>query len=118
MAMALTGKIAPYKRGFGPMPGGVHHLPFPVAHLGIGVDDSLRALDQLFRADVAPDDVAAIIIEPVQGEGGFHPAPPALLQALRQVAARHGILLIADQVPTWRPPPARLFGLPPSPVRP
>src|SRR3546814_3524992 len=72
MAMALTGKIAPYKRGFGPMPGGVHHLPFPVAHLGIGVDDSLRALDQLFRADVAPDDVAAIIIEPVQGEGGFH----------------------------------------------
>src|SRR3546814_1352702 len=88
MAMALTGKIAPYKRGFGPMPGGVHHLPFPVAHLGIGVDDSLRALDQLFRADVAPDDVAAIIIEPVQGEGGFHPAPPALLQALREEIGR------------------------------
>lgn len=118
MAMALTGKTAPYKRGFGPMPGGVFHLPFPVAHDGVDVEDSLRALDQLFRVDVAAEDVAAIIIEPVQGEGGFHAAPPALLQALRDVADRHGIVLIADEVQTGFARTGRMFGIEHSGVRP
>ena len=81
MAMALTGKTAPYKRGFGPMPAEVFHVPFPISHQGIDVDHALKALQQLFKADVAADEVAAIIIEPVQGEAGFHVAPPALLQA-------------------------------------
>lgn len=100
MAMALTGKTAPYKRGFGVLPGPVYHLPFPIPHQGITVEHSLEALQQLFRADVAADDVAAIIIEPVQGEGGFHPAPPALLQALRRICDQTGIVLIADEVQT------------------
>ena len=65
MAMAMTGKVAPYKRGFGPLPGGVYHVPFPAGHLGVTMADSLAALDALFRADLAPEDVAAIVIEPV-----------------------------------------------------
>ncbi|HTN97143.1 MAG TPA: aminotransferase class III-fold pyridoxal phosphate-dependent enzyme, partial [Nordella sp.] len=73
MTSALTGKVAPYKKKFGPMPAGVWHVPFPVPQFGISVADSLRAIDYLFRADVDPVNVAAIIIEPVQGEGGFHP---------------------------------------------
>lgn len=118
MAMALTGKTAPYKRGFGPLPGGVYHVPFPVAHQGIDVEDSLRALDQLFLADIAADDVAAIIIEPVQGEGGFHVAPPELLQALRATADQHGIVLIADEVQTGFARTGRMFGIEHSGVQP
>ncbi len=118
MAMALTGKTAPYKRGFGPLPGEVYHLPFPVAHHGVSVADSLAALEQLFRADVAADEVAAIIIEPVQGEGGFHAAPTELLQALREIADRHGIVLIADEVQTGFARTGRLFGIEHSGVKP
>lgn len=118
MAMALTGKTAPYKRGFGPLPGEVYHLPFPVEHHGITVADSLHALEQLFRADVAADEVAAIIIEPVQGEGGFHAAPTELLQALRAIADRHGIVLIADEVQTGFARTGRLFGIEHSGVKP
>ena len=70
-AMGLTGKVAPYKTGFGPMPGEIFHLPFPAEYLGVSPSESLRALDTLFKSDVEPSRVAAIIIEPVQGEGGF-----------------------------------------------
>ena len=111
MAMALTGKTAPYKRGFGPMPGGVFHAPFPVDHLGVTVEHSLVALAQIFKADVAADEVAAIIIEPVQGEGGFHVAPPALLQALRKICDEHGIVLIADEVQTGFARTGKLFAI-------
>ncbi|MEO7031373.1 MAG: aminotransferase class III-fold pyridoxal phosphate-dependent enzyme, partial [Herbaspirillum sp.] len=75
MAMALTGKVSPYKVGFGPFPSDVYHIPFPVALHGVTVDDSLHALERLFKVDIDPKRVAAIIIEPVQGEGGFYPAP-------------------------------------------
>ena len=118
MAMALTGKTAPYKRGFGPMPGEVFHVPFPVAHQGIDVAHSLKALQQVFKADVAADEVAAIIIEPVQGEGGFHIAPPALLQALREIAHEHGIVLIADEVQSGFARTGRLFGIEHSGIQP
>ena len=118
MAMALTGKTAPYKRGFGPMPGEVFHVPFPVAHQGIDVAHSLKALQQVFKADVAADEVAAIIIEPVQGEGGFHIAPPALLQALREIADEHGIVLIADEVQSGFARTGRLFGIEHSGIQP
>lgn len=118
MAMALTGKTAPYKRGFGPMPAGVFHAPFPVSHQGVEVEHSLKALDQIFKADVAADDVAAIIIEPVQGEGGFHAAPPALLQALRRICDEHGIILIADEVQTGFARTGKLFGIEHSGVQP
>ena len=72
LTMAMTGKVAPYKIGFGPLPSGIFHCPFPIAHHGVSSEDSLRALDHIFRADCAPDQVAAIVIEPVQGEGGFY----------------------------------------------
>ena len=118
MAMSLTGKTAPYKRGFGPLPGGVYHVPFPAAHKGVTVADSLEAIDGLFKADVAPEDVAAIIIEPVQGEGGFLPAPADLLQALRRLADEHGIVLIADEVQTGFARTGRMFGIEHTGVKP
>ena len=79
-------------------------MPFPIAQQGVSVQDSLRALEFLFRADIEPARVATIIIEPVQGEGGFYPAPVELLQALRALCDRHGIVLTVDEVQTgFRP---------------
>ena len=98
MAMALTGKVAPYKAGFGPFPPEVYHTPFPVELHGTSVDDAIAGIERLFRADIDPARVAAIIIEPVQGEGGFYVAPPALLRKLRALCDEHGILLIADEI--------------------
>lgn len=100
MGMALTGKVAPYKLSFGPMPGDVYHVPFPNGTQDITVADSLKALDLLFKVNIDPKRVAAIIIEPVQGEGGFNITPPELMTALRKVCDEHGILLIADEVQT------------------
>ena len=111
MGMALTGKVAPYKIGFGPFPGEVYHLPFPNAVHGITVDDSLHALEQLFKCDIEATRVAAIIIEPVQGEGGFNIAPTALMEGLRAVCDRHGILLIADEVQTGFGRTGKLFAM-------
>ncbi|HWU51402.1 MAG TPA: aminotransferase class III-fold pyridoxal phosphate-dependent enzyme, partial [Tahibacter sp.] len=118
MAMALTGKTAPYKNGFGPLPGGVYHLPFPNPRDGIDTARSLQALNDLFKADVVADEIAAIIIEPVQGEGGFLPAPPELLRALREIADKHGIVLIADEVQSGFGRTGKLFGIEHSAVRP
>ena len=118
MAMALTGKTAPYKRGFGPLPGEVYHLPFPAEHQGVSAGDSLQALQHVFKTDVAAEDVAAIIIEPVQGEGGFLPAPPELLRGLRTIADEHGIVLIADEVQTGFGRTGRMFGIEHSGVQP
>ena len=98
MGCALTGKVSPYKIGFGPFPGEIYHLPFPIDLHGVSVEDSINALHQLFKSDIDPKRVAAIIIEPVQGEGGFYAAPPALMQALRKECDEHGILLIYDEV--------------------
>jgi len=98
--MGLTGKVVPYKVGFGMMPGGIHHLPFPAEYLGVTPEQSLHALDTLFKADVEPTRVAAIIIEPVQGEGGFYPAPVSFLKSLRQLCDQHGIVLIIDEIQT------------------
>lgn len=98
LAMGLTGKITPYKNLFGPFPGEVYHAPFPIPYHGISVEDSLRALRALFKVDLAPEDCAAIIVEPVQGEGGFYPAPDEFLRALRQICNEHGIVFIADEI--------------------
>jgi 4-aminobutyrate aminotransferase/(S)-3-amino-2-methylpropionate transaminase len=100
MAMGLTGKITPYKNLFGPFPGEVYHAPFPIDYHGVSVNDSLKALNNLFKVDIAPTDVAAIIVEPVQGEGGFYPAPDEFLCALRALCDEHGIVLIADEIQT------------------
>lgn len=98
MTMALTGKNIPYKTKFGPFPAGVWHVPYPIEHKGISVEDSLHAIEWLFKVDVEPSRVAAIIIEPVQGEGGFYVAPKALMQGLRRICDEHGIVLIADEI--------------------
>ncbi len=118
MTSALTGKVAPYKKKFGPMPAGIWHVPFPVPQHGVTVADSLKAIEYLFRADVDPVNVAAIIIEPVQGEGGFHPAPTELLVALRAICDQHGILLIADEVQTGFARTGKMFGIENSGVEP
>ncbi len=111
MTMGLTGKVAPYKAGFGPMPGEIFHVPFPSPILGVTVEQSLAALHTLLKADVDPARVAAIIIEPVQGEGGFYQAPVELLTALRKLCDQHGILLIADEVQTGFARTGKLFAI-------
>ena len=111
MGMALTGKVVPYKVGFGAMPGEVFHVPFPVALHGISVADLLAALDRLFKADVDPARVAAIIVEPVQGEGGFYEAPRDFIVALRQICDQRGILLIADEVQTGFARTGKMFAM-------
>lgn len=100
LTMALTGKITAYKHSFGPFPAEIYHAPFPIEQHGISVKDSLNAIDNLFKVDISPDDVAAIIVEPVQGEGGFHAAPAEFLQALRTLCDQHGIVLIMDEIQT------------------
>lgn len=100
MGMALTGKVAPYKAGFGPFPAEVFHAKFPNPLHGVSVDDAMASLDALFKYDIEPARVAAIILEPVQGEGGFYVAPPEFAQRLRALCDQHGIVLIADEVQT------------------
>lgn len=111
MSMALTGKVVPYKAGFGPFPPGIYHAPFPIEYHGQSVGDSLRALENLFKSDVEPESVAAMIIEPVQGEGGFYIAPPDFLQALRKLCDQHGILLIADEIQTGFARSGKMFAV-------
>jgi 4-aminobutyrate aminotransferase len=98
MTMALTGKVMPYKRGFGPFPAEVYHAEFPHPYHGISTEQALADLDRLFHGDVDPKAVAAILIEPVQGEGGFNVAPTDFLRALRRLCDEHGIVMIADEV--------------------
>ncbi|WP_153101940.1 4-aminobutyrate--2-oxoglutarate transaminase [Paraburkholderia hayleyella] len=111
MGMALTGKVAPYKIGFGPFPSDVFHAPFPNPLHGVSTADSLKAIDTLFKADVDPKRVAAIIFEPVQGEGGFQPAPADFVRELRRLCDEHGILLIADEVQTGFARTGKLFAM-------
>ena len=111
MAMALTGKVAPYKAGFGPFPGEVYHAPFPIAFHGVSVEESLAALEHIFKYDVEPGRVAAIIIEPVMGEGGFYVAPPPFLQALRSLCDQHGIVFIVDEIQTGFARTGRMFAI-------
>ena len=118
MGLALTGKVQPYKAGFGPFPGEVYHLPFPAPLRGVSVQDSLNALEHLFKCDIDPARVAAIIIEPVQGEGGFNVADADLLAGLRKVCDQHGILLIADEVQTGFGRTGKLFAMQHYAVRP
>ena len=100
MTLGLTGKVAPYKLGFGPFPSDVFHATYPQPSRGITVDDAIASIEALFRNDIEPSRVAAIIAEPVQGEGGFNVAPPEFFPRLRQLCDAHGILLIADEVQT------------------
>lgn len=116
LASAMTGKVLPYKAPFGTLPGQVYHLPFPDAD--VTVEDSLKMLNFLFASDIGPEQVAAIIIEPVQGEGGFRTAPTELLKQLRAICDQHGIKLIADEVQTGFARTGKMFGIEHSGVEP
>lgn len=109
MTMGLTGKVDPYKRGFGPFPGDIYHLPFPMPMHGVTTQDSIDALHRLFKSGIEAEKVAAIIIEPIQGEGGFYIAPQELMTALRDVCDQYGICLIADEVQTGFGRTGKLF---------
>jgi 4-aminobutyrate aminotransferase / (S)-3-amino-2-methylpropionate transaminase / 5-aminovalerate transaminase len=116
--IGLTGKVAPYKTGFGPMLPEIYHVPYPMAYHGVSTEDSIAALEQLFKADVDPARVAAIIIEPVQGEGGFYAAPPELMRKLRALCDTHGMLLIADEIQSGFGRTGRMFAIEHSDVEP
>ena len=109
LCMGLTGKVVPYKKGFGPFTPEIYHAPFPAEYLGISSEVSLAALDRLFNSDIQPDQVAAIIIEPIQGEGGFYPVPDGFLSKLRELCDIHGILLILDEIQTGFGRTGRMF---------
>lgn len=111
LTMGLTGKVVPYKVGFGPFPAEIFHVPFPNAYRGISEAESLKALDTLFKADVDASRVAAIIIEPVQGEGGFNIASPSFLQAIRAVCDKHGIVMIVDEIQTGFARTGKMFAV-------
>ncbi|MEH3415338.1 4-aminobutyrate--2-oxoglutarate transaminase [Phytobacter diazotrophicus] len=111
MTMALTGKVAPYKIGFGPFPGSIFHAQFPNALHGVSTEDAMKSLERIFKADIAPDQVAAILLEPVQGEGGFNIAPDDFMQALRKLCDTHGILLITDEVQSGFARTGKLFAV-------
>ena len=118
MTMALTGKVAPYKMGFGPFPGSIFHALYPNAVHNVSTQDALNSLDRIFKADIAPDQVAAILLEPVQGEGGFVIAPDDFMQGVRKLCDRHGILLIADEVQSGYARTGKLFAMEHYSVRP
>lgn len=110
LGMALTGKVAPYKKGFGAMPPEIVHAPFPNDFHGVSEAEAISALERLFASSVDPERVAAIIIEPVQGEGGFNIAPVSFLRALRALCDQHGIVFIADEVQAGMARTGRMFG--------
>ncbi len=107
--MSLTGKVGPYKAGFGSMLPEVFHVPFPCAYHGVSPQQSMAAIEQLFKSDIEPGRVAAIIIEPVQGEGGFYIAPPEFLRNLRTLCDTHGIVLVADEIQSGFARTGRMF---------
>lgn len=100
MTLAMTGKVMPYASGMGLMPGGVFRARFPDALHGVSEDDAIDSIEQIFKTDAEPRDIAALVVEPVQGEGGFRVASPAFMQRLRALCDLHGIVLIADEVQT------------------
>lgn len=110
-ALALTGKVDPYKSGMGPFPGEVFHAPYPDRLHGISVDDAIAGIELLFKNDIEPARVAAIFVEPVQGEGGYIPGPVELFQRLRALCDRYGILLVVDEVQTGAARCGRMFAI-------
>ena len=111
MGMALTGKVVPYKKGFGPFPAEVYHAPFPKPYYELSAEEAMAGMQQLFAADVDPARVAAIIIEPVQGEGGFYVAPFEFLRELKKLCEQHGILFIADEIQTGMARTGKMFAI-------
>lgn len=98
LTLGMTGKVSPYKKDVGPFPSDIYRAPFPSLRDGITVQDALTGLQNLFLTDAQPERVAAIIIEPVLGEGGYTPVPFEMMQALREICDTHGMMLIADEI--------------------
>jgi 4-aminobutyrate aminotransferase len=109
LAVALTGKVQPYKAGFGPFPPEIYHVPFPSE--GAALDETKHAMEQLFKCDIEPSRVAAIVFEPVQGEGGFNVIQKEAVQWLRALCDQHGILLVADEVQTGFARTGKMFAM-------
>ncbi|WP_275287001.1 4-aminobutyrate--2-oxoglutarate transaminase [Halomonas elongata] len=118
MTMAMNGKVAPYATDFGSMPGNVFRAPFPVPYHGVSEDEALRGLKMALKTDANPKDTAAIVLEPVLGEGGFYPAPPSFLKAIREICDEHGILMIIDEVQSGFGRTGKLFAIEHSGVEP
>lgn len=116
--LGLTGKNAPYKLGFGPFPADIYRAPYPIDYHGISLEHTLEAIDKLFTCDITPEEVAAIIVEPVQGEGGFYPASDAFLKAIRDICDAHGIVMIADEIQSGFGRTGKLFCMEHSGIEP
>ncbi|MFG6158008.1 4-aminobutyrate--2-oxoglutarate transaminase [Halomonas sp. 1390] len=118
MTMAMNGKVAPYATDFGSMPGNVFRAPYPVPYHGVSEDEALRGLKMALKTDANPKDTAAIVLEPVLGEGGFYPAPASFLKAIREICDEHGILMIVDEVQSGFGRTGKLFAIEHSGVEP
>ena len=118
LTMGLTDKVMPYKKSFGPFPAEIYHAPFPMEYHGISVEAAIDALETLFQVDIDPADVGAMILEPVQGEGGFYPAPDQFLRTLREICDQHGIVFIADEIQTGFGRTGKMFCMEHSGVEP
>lgn len=111
LTMAMTGKAVPYRTKGTPPAIGIFHVPFPIPHHGVTEEDALKALYHVFKADIGPSDVAAIVIEPVQGEGGFYQTPKSFMKRLREICDEHGICLVADEVQTGFARTGKVFAI-------
>ncbi len=118
LALTLTGSVQPYKQNFGPYAAEVYQAPFPYEYRGWSTERALASLEELLESDVSPQRVAAVIIEPVLGEGGFVPAPRDFLQGLRALTQKHGILLIVDEIQSGFGRTGRFFAIEHSGVQP
>jgi 4-aminobutyrate aminotransferase/(S)-3-amino-2-methylpropionate transaminase len=118
LSLSLTSKTHPYKAGLGPFAPEVYRVPFPNLYRGPSAAEALAALERAFVTQVAAETVAAIVVEPVQGEGGFLPAPPEFLAGLRRICDEHGIVLVADEVQTGFARTGKLFAMEHHDVRP
>jgi 4-aminobutyrate aminotransferase / (S)-3-amino-2-methylpropionate transaminase / 5-aminovalerate transaminase len=118
LGLSLTGKVHPYRDHFGPLAPAVYHAPYPYAYRGVSARGALAGLERVFETEVAPDEVAAVIIEPVLGEGGFVPAPAEFLRELRRITSEHGIVLIADEIQSGFGRTGRMFAVEHAGVRP
>jgi 4-aminobutyrate aminotransferase len=111
LTMAMTGKAVPYRTRGTPPAAGIFHVPFPIAHHGVSEEQALKALKHVFKADIEPENVAAIVIEPVQGEGGFYQAPISFMRHLREICDQHGICLVADEVQSGFARTGKMFAI-------
>ncbi len=118
LGMTLTGMSAPYKQNFGPLANDIYHTPYPDPYRGMTAEKAIQALEDLFATQIAPERVAAIILEPVQGDGGFLPAGADFLKALRAITQKHGIVLILDEIQTGFGRTGDLFGFQQAGIQP